>query len=200
MRLVVGCGTAALEPRADAVFGACSQGLALLDQTPEIPPYYTAQMLRAAKTLVSLLNDSLAQITIRYRGEAVVPTQRVAANVDILTRTYEQPGTVEGMLEQVIGHSEYKFYIYDTLTGARVSCSFTDALRDDVRQALFARAQVSGIVTFTHDGQAESVKVEHVRIMPGQADLPQFYEVRPLNITGGKDPVQFLEELYEDGT
>ncbi len=196
--LRIGSANAALEPRVDAVFAALTSGLASLDDGPRLPPRFTTYMLEAAKDLCALLNTGLSRITVGYAGTVAQPTQRVAAHVDMLTRTTEHEGTVEGQLELVNAHSGLKFYVYDVLTGRRVACAFTEALREEVKDSLFERVEVRGTLERDADGRVVSVKAHSLRRLPPMSSLPQFFDVKPLDLTGGQDPADYIEELYED--
>jgi hypothetical protein len=105
---------------------------------------------------------------------------------------------VEGLLQQVNAHSERKFYVYDTLTDRKVPCTFGEALSGAVKEALYDRVSVHGNVRYDADGRPISVKAEQVTRFAPMAELPQFFQIPPMDITGGVDPADYIEELYED--
>jgi hypothetical protein len=198
LTISLGPSTAGSVQRADAVLSACVLGLAGLDREACTPPGFTVSALEAARELVSVLGDGIGRIGLGYGDVWAVPTQRVAAHVDALMQTVEQPGVVEGLLEHVNAHRDRKFYVYDVLTDQRVPCTFGDGLREAVKTALYERVAVHGLVRFGPTGRALSMKAESIEVFPGAGDLPQFFGIPAMDITGGADPVDYLEELYED--
>jgi hypothetical protein len=184
--------------RADAVVADCVNGLATLDRIAEVPPRFRLKTLEAARELVSPLGDGVAEMSIEAAGRATPVTLRIAANVSDLTRPQKRPGTVEGMLDRVNAHSDLKFYVYDPLADRRVPCAFGDPLREAVRKALYGRVTVVGTVTYDRDGVPISIVAESVEPFPDPSELPQFFEVPPIDITGGMDPADYIEGLYED--
>jgi len=198
LTIEVGADAAAPVHRADAVLSACVSGLSDLDREARIPPWFTVGLLEDARKMVSVLDDGIARIALQYADVSAIPTQRVAAHVDALTQTVEQPGTVEGLLQYVNAHGKRKLYVYDILTDRRVACSFGDGLRAAVKEALYERVAVSGLVRYDLEGRALSVKAETLETFPPAGKLPQFFEIPAMQITGGVDPADYMEALYED--
>lgn len=117
-------------------------------------------------------------------------------NVDVLRRHTKHEGTLDGYLQQVNGHGELGFSIFDVMTGKGIPCSFGDALRGEVKRSLYERVRVSGMVHYTRAGQPTRIEATNIVQLPKcKAGL---FRIPPIDITGGEDAVDYIERLRGD--
>lgn len=186
------------EGRGPRVFRELVGGLGLVDGKAAVPPHFDARMLKAAKDLVWGLDHGLAAIALAAGDLVTHPTRRVAAHVDRLTRPYEAVGTFEGLLQGVNAHEGRRFFIYDTLSGHRIECTFGDEHRDAVKSALFERVSVTGTARFSPEGQVIGLRAESIDVLHGGRRGPEFFRVPPIDITHGVDPADYIEALRDE--
>jgi len=180
------------------VIEAYTDGLRQVDTSPaRIPEFFTFEALRRAKSLVSVLNDGIERVIFSTpRREAVMPTQRVAANVDELTQSYEELTSFEGRLESATIHSKNRFYVWDVFDG-RISCSFSKDLLDDVRELFGHRVSVYGRARYSRTGRPLSIDVLDLKRLRDQEELPQFEDFQGVNITGSLSSEDYVRSLRD---
>lgn len=183
--------------RVEAGIAGCVAGLRRLDAEAHMPQYFDDAMLEHAKKIVSTLADGVSLIRFSAGGLTAIPTQRVAANVDRLTRRSKQEGMLEGCLQRVDAHGDLRFRIFDVVTGEGVPCDFGDALREKVRSSLYERVKVTGTIHYSREGKPVRVEVKDVTPFP--KNPPGFFRIPPIDITGGVDAADYIERLREDG-
>ncbi len=182
------------------VLHAFTRGLKQIEDGAQgVPSYFTEAALDYAKRLVSVLNDGIAEVTFSTsRQERVAPTQRVAANVDVLLhRQVEGDGYFEGTLEMLSIHHTPTFNLYDVLTGEKITCYFSREKLEEAKQAFACRVAVSGKAKYTRSGRPISVQVEQIRRLRDRKDLPQAKDLEGINITGGVEPERFVRSLRD---
>lgn len=182
--------------RADTVIHGVLSDVASLDERSLQPRYLRETLMEKIKGMVSVLSAGLTRIELEAAQLLAVPTQRIAAHVDELTQPYEADATLEGTLEMVNLHETKIFRIYDTLTGSGVECVFTDEQRAEVKGAIETRVSVHGTMKYHRDGRPIKMKARSITRLTGSP--PQFFEVPPIDVTGGVDPGDYVEGLHED--
>jgi len=191
-------GPEATAGRIEAAIIYSIEGLQLLDKdASSVPPYYDEKLLGHAKDIVSPLNDGIAELVYTSGSLAVRPTLRVAANVAELTKEYQLPGVVDGLLQRVNAHSELTFSIFDVLTGNRTNCRFGPDLRDKIKDALYARVRVKGTVHYSRSGRPVLIDAEDIVAFPPEPT--RLFRIPPVDVTGGIDPANYVERLRRDG-
>lgn len=180
------------------VVEAYTEGLRQIDASPErIPEFFTLKALERAKSLVSVLNDGIARITYSTaRYTAIVPTQRIAANVDELTQVYEELTTFEGDLDSVTLHGKRIFYVWDVFDG-RIACRFSEDMLERVRELLGHRVSVSGKARFSRGGRPLSIEVVEARKLRDQSELPQIRDLVGIDITHGLSSEAYVRSLRD---
>lgn len=105
-------------------------------------------------------------------------TQRTASNVNaILGGEYDEHGAVEGYVRTVSDDGGFKIVIKDDLWG-NIRC-FIDASKLDFALKCFGkRVEAYGLVRYSQEGRAKSVKVEEIMPFPDVAALPTAASVR----------------------
>jgi hypothetical protein len=180
------------------VIEAYTEGLRQIDRSPEnIPPFFTIAALSQAKRLVAVLNDGIERIFFSLpEQEPVVPTQRVAANVDELTQVYEELTTFEGGLDSVTLHGKRIFYVWDVFDG-RIACRFPKDMLDQVRTLLGERVSVYGKARFSRAGKPLSIEIVEARRLPSQEELAQLKDFTGINITNGESSEAYVRSLRD---
>ena len=183
------------------------RGMRSVNAAAETPPYFTEQALRLSKRLVALLNNGLSRIEFLTPGEpGAEPTQHLAANVDkILGRApgfYYDDTELEGRLETLSVHDRPEFWIYDPITDCGTRCEFKTEDLDTVAELVKkrARVRVRGKVKFNREHRALSVEVAKFDQLRSQDQLPQIRDLHRarINITGGKNSVEYVRGLRDD--
>lgn len=181
-----------------AIVEASADGLEQLDQSPGVvPAFFSVRALEVSKKMVNVLNDGVERLVVQVpEYKAVVPTQRVAANVDELTQTYDELSTFEGKLEAVSIHGKRVFYVWDTFDG-RISCRFGESELDKVVGLFGHRVSVYGRTRFSQLGKPLSIQVEEIEDVEGTRQPFDPRQFSAVDITGGVDAVAFVRELRD---
>jgi hypothetical protein len=180
------------------IIEAYTEGLRQIDASPDrVPEFFTYQALKSAKSLVSVLNNGVERVVFSApTGEEVAPTQRVAANVDDLTRTYEELTSFEGKLESATIHGKNRFYVWDVFDG-RISCRFSRDKLDDVRNLFGHRVSVYGRARFSRTGRPLGIEVIDLKQLRNQDELPQARDLAGINITGELSSEDYVRRLRD---
>jgi hypothetical protein len=129
-----------------------ADGVAIIEQKPERPPYFSDVDLERARELANPVGDEVRAISLRRpsrpsrpRPRRIQVTKRLVANVDeLIGPRLESFGTVEGTLEAVTIHGRRAFYIWDQLSGRRVECFFGDRITlEDILAAFWEEGRGS---------------------------------------------------------
>jgi hypothetical protein len=180
------------------VIEAYIDGLRQIDTSPDrVPEFFTYDALRSAKNLVSVLNDGVERVLFSApTRDEVAPTQRVAANVDDLTRTYEELTSFEGKLESATIHGRNRFYIWDAFDG-RISCRFSRERLDEVRELFGHRVSVYGKARFSRTGRPLSIEVLDLKRLRNQDELPQPRDFIGVSITGDLSSEEYVRRIRD---
>lgn len=163
-----------------ALIHAVAEGMAVVEERAERPPYFNDRALVQARALGNLSTDDVP-IRVRNGAGAVRLTKATVAHVDQVTGD-AQPriGTVEGKLEAVDVHGRSQFVIWERRTGDRVEClaDVEVITLDDLRAALGRRVAVRGRIRATKGGTKRRVDATELRVFPAEEDLPSADDVR----------------------
>lgn len=181
-----------------AVVRATAAGVRELDRSSDaIPHFFTVSAMNRAKDLVGVLNNGIERVTLAVLDELpVVPTQRVAANVGELVRTYDELTSFQGRLEAVTIHGKRIFHIWDPFDG-RIACRFSEAQLFAVRDLLAHRVSVYGRATFTKGGKPLYIEVEEITRLPEQHEVRSVRTYAPINITGGMSSHEYIRSIRD---
>jgi len=179
------------------VITAYSEGLRRLEEgTERVPQHFTIKTLEAAKKLVSVLSDGIQGVEFfTPYGDLVKLTLQTAVTADkLMGKFYEEYATFEGTLEVLSVHGGYSFNLYDDVHG-RIPCTFKPELLDTVREMFSGRVLVAGQARYSPSRRVVSLRVEHIRRLRSQNELPQFSDLESINLTGGVDSTEFVRSL-----
>lgn len=188
-----------------AIVPAFLAGLRAIESGVVQPAHFTDEALRRAKGLVRPLTDGVAGITFSSpakRSRPVRVTQQLAVNVDTLWNRAPKPREawtqIEGRLEKISVHGESEFFIYDRLTDDAIRCFFGARDAAELGGLLRRRIRVTGTARFNAEHRPVSMKVEEYEVVPQRDELPSVADLHraKLNITGGRDPVDYLEDEW----
>lgn len=186
--------------RGEEVVRAYLAGLEKMEHESKAPPeYFNRNTLERAKQLVSVLNDGVSSLSFSTpHSKAVRPTQRVAAVVDqLLKSAYADWSTFEGKLETISVHGRTKFNIYEVLTERKIECFFPPEKLQDALASFNQRVAVSGKAKYTQTGEPLSIRVEEIKVLRGQKELPQAADLKGTNLTGGEDPTKYIRGMRD---
>lgn len=149
--------------------------------TEEItPPYFSDNCLRllqkAAKALKRNGADALevADPVSGNSAEFGIGIEKTASQ--LRGASYKSQGSVEGTLEMISIHKPPRFNIYHAISLRAVRCSLPDELRETVVEALGRRVVASGLVSYNYKDELTSVKLEELKVIPMEDELPSIDE------------------------
>ena len=175
-------------------------GLKLLQEGKSLPQIFSEAALNAVKRLARI-SDGVKAIKLQYKREVVRITEQLAVNIDeLVSRTFESVGSVEGRLEMVTIHSQRYFRVYEPVHGRGIVCYFPAELLETVKRSLGARVVASGSLRSDRFGRPESITVTGFRIVPEEEALPKASELRGLvkGMTAGEKAEEYLRKLRGD--
>ncbi len=98
---------------------------------------------------------------------------------EIVGPRLESFGTIEGYLQGLITHERKEFYVYDTLGGRRVVCSFGARIPlEQILAAFEKRVMTRGLIRSRRTGEHLSIEVMELKELPREEDLPSADSVR----------------------
>jgi hypothetical protein len=105
-------------------------------------------------------------------------TQRTESNVTaILGGDYDEHGAVEGYVRTVSDDGGFKIVIKDEIWG-NVRCHIDASQIDSALRHFGKRVEAYGLVRYSQEGRAKSVKVEEIMPFPDDSTLPTAANVR----------------------
>ncbi|HUX02663.1 MAG TPA: hypothetical protein VMY35_17010 [Phycisphaerae bacterium] len=164
----------------------------------ERPLLFSPDMQERAKQIVSVLGRGIRAIHFNSSGFEVTPTQRVAARVDELTERYFEVGSVEGRLEVLSVHGKDSVKVWDARWHCGVKCLVSDAQLQEATNLLGKRVSVRGRIRCEYRRPKEIVDVFEIRSLGETATLPQAEDFAPIDLTGGKEPADYLRGSDDD--
>lgn len=182
------------------VVKAFVDGLEHIEKEASLPAYFSDDTLESAKRLVRILDSDVARISVSSETKLTVITQHVAANVNqIIGAQFDALGSVEGPLEMVTLRGQPYFNVYDAITGRAVRCHFSREMLQEVKDALGRRVVVSGRVRSNPSGEPVSVRVEELRLLRAEEELPKTADIAGLvpDLTEGVSSEEHLRRLRD---
>ncbi len=166
-----------------------------------MPKDFTPRMLEHLGKLVSVYDAGIQAIYFATPdSEQIKITHKLAATVDeLLPSNYDEYGSLVGTMEIINIHQKWIFNIFEELTGNRVTCHFNEGQFDQVRGALARnrRVEVTGRIHYSSDNRPKTIKVDGIRVLPIQGELPQASDLEGINITDGEDPVAYIRRIRD---
>lgn len=175
-------------------------GLKVLQEGKSVPEIFSESALNAVKRL-GRIGDGVKAIKIQHKREVIRITERLAVNVDeLMSRTFESIGSVEGTLEMVTIHSQRYFRVYEPVHGRGVVCYFAPELLETVKESLGKRVMISGTLRSDRYGRPESITVTDFRTIVEEDALPKPSQLRGLvkGMTAGEKAEDYLRKLRGD--
>jgi hypothetical protein len=200
-------------PHAD-VTGALFSGMKSLDATKpaqKLPRFFDQSDLVAAKNLVGVYRDSIADIQlVAPKHDPFSPTTRIASSVDhLIQRPKLQPldayGSIDGFLRRVTidqrpGHERSELQIIDRHTDQVVDCEVTPAKAAELSPYVGKRVILYGTIRYTANHVPTRIAVDSYEAID-ESNLPKLADLHKLgiSITGGEDAADFVEGLRGHG-
>ena len=164
---------------------ACAKGLQQIQAgSEELPPYFQRKTLRYAKSITGALNNGITGIRVSTPfTDPFSITNRFAVNSIFITKdSYEDYGTFEGVLLTLTLERSDHIIIRDDIFG-RIPCYFNEDMKERARSLWAERVSVSGVTTYTRSGLPKSIQAEDVIRLSSQSELPQWEDLKHLNLT-----------------
>jgi hypothetical protein len=196
----------ALEPSADIpaeVPFRLVSGLTVLEERPELPPWYSESAIENVQKMGKLLRDpgvsgfGLTAITSDgEQTEARVTPAVVQHAAEAFQGTDEATGSVAGILDVVnLRRGQRTVSLYDADQRHAVRCTFPVDLLETVREYLGAKVRATGTVARNRVGQIASVKVELLEQITEHGDVPTVAELTGVApwYTGKRSAVEYQQ-------
>lgn len=164
----------------------------------ERPEYFSPDMQSLAKSIVTVLSQGIRAIRFNSDGQEAKPTLRVAARVDELTERYFEIGSIEGRLDVLSVHGEDCVKVWDARWGCAVKCRVSESQLEDSKALLRKRVSVRGRIRCEHKRPKEVVDVFDIRPLGDASTLPQAGDIAPVDLTGGREPADYLRGAEDD--
>ena len=146
------------------------------------PPYFSIDSMRHVRDMIRLIGrDGVQSVTIRGASseDAVELTREAEEIVQSLVGVHHKSlGAVEGRLELISLHKrDRRFNIYHDVTNLAVRCNLPKDIERTVVKNLSRRVIVRGVVFYNVQGRPLSIKVESLRTLHGEKDLPSIVDI-----------------------
>ena len=157
------------------------EGIETLEKSAERPEHFSNRALDLVHEISSIpdpQNIDFGRIQIFTNGKRHDITSYSKANIDsILGYKVKDFGSVEGKLETISGRKGLKFFVFDSLTDERIRCDIEKELLDEAIEAFEQRVYVYGLIAYDSAGRPKRIKVEEIKVLPKEEDLPSIDEV-----------------------
>lgn len=178
----------ALEPSADVpteVPTRLVDGLAVLEERPELPPWFSELAIENVQKMGKVLRDpgvsALGITAVAPTGEqteARLTSVVIEHAAEAFQGTDEAAGSVAGMLDLVnLRRGQRTVSLYDADERHAVRCTFPDELFEAVRIYLGSKVRATGTVTRNRVGQIALVKVEALERIEDEMLVPSVAEL-----------------------
>lgn len=171
-------------------------GVRAIATNPSRPVYFDDAALEAASKLGGTA-DGRGRITIQIPGELpVTPPESVRTNAKLVmassgTGTYQEAGSIEGQLDNILTHDGLGLQIWETFTNIKIDCIVSAPQIEEAKKYLQRRVSVSGLVKYRHD-KPVSIKVHDFKPLRERHELPQREDFAGFNITGDLLPEEYI--------
>lgn len=178
-------------------------GIAMIEETPSLPPHFTDASLRTAQRLSESLENGIRAVTFSSPGKtSVSPTQKVAEHVSDLLSTrpseFFETASIEGTAQMVELFPTLKIKIYGPQSPQGLVCAFSQKDRKAVERAIGKRVEVSGRLRSDKDGRPVGMSARSIRMLRSDSSLPTFRDLEGIDITGGVDPTDYVRRLRDE--
>jgi len=192
--------------QSDSILNAFLTGLEQIDRDATAPKEFSLPVVAAIKKFAEHFGNGVGKVTFVSRERRYSPSAKLLSNAisiagkptklsdPVAKPSYYEVGVIDGTVENLIGHNQLYFSLFDSLAGNRVKCNFDKELSETVRQAWKLRVAVEGKIRFSLDGVPLSMRVGSIQF---RDDLPQFKGTY-VNITGGMLPADYVRGLRDN--
>lgn len=128
------------------------------------------------------------------KSETVHNLPKPAADSHSMSGSYVEVGSIEGTLEIASVHGGDHIKVYDARFGCGVGCAVSPRQFDEALTYLKRRSRVivRGVIRFAGNRPKEIAEVFDIRELPGPSNRIAIGSIRPINLTGGKEPAVYL--------
>lgn len=178
------------------------EGLKALEEGKVPTDSFPEDSIKGARILVELMAKKRLRMTVSNEHHHLELTNRTAMTareiLDIVV--WEDLGSVEGSLDAVNLHDNFRCNIYDLFSGNRIECHFRAELIEKIRVGLKRRVQAFGLVRYNRHGRVLSILAEDIKVFPEENQLPSIDEIAGLTpgITGGLSAEEYIRRLRDD--
>jgi len=163
----------------------------------ERPKYCSPKALGRLKELAEIGNNGqLSMLSFTVGSETIVPSIELAGKIDRLLRPSEETHfefmTFVGTLESLDVHNVKEFKIFSPAYPRGIECFFNESLYPNVHAAVRSRVSVYGKARF-EGREPKAVDVEKIELLP--PNIPQFNDLKAINITDGENTADHLFKL-----
>ena len=178
-------------------------GLEGLKSGADRPRWFSDKALGNAHSLVSRLSNGVDSMELFTYGVSVKCTVDISANINtILKPGREIYGSIEGRLETLNSHGEFKFAIFEPILARRIRCDLMDEkdirLKGKVVGLYEHNVLVSGLLRTNIKGEVHSAKVDgivgrdRVQVFKDAVEVTGIYD-----LTGGLDPAEHIRRMRD---
>lgn len=173
------------EGEIDQIRGALLEGLAELAIGVR-PIAFTDKAIEHSKNLAGLFKAKGASLQPKIniwkrREKAIAVTREIGKHAaELLAASYEEDGTVDGVLEKLDAHGKLNFVIYDVIDDRAVKCEVSEALLPQAWDAFRRRVEVIGSVKYRKDGMPVSIRASRILAYPDKSQIPSLDQMRAL--------------------
>jgi hypothetical protein len=167
----------------DNLLSTSSSGLVSLQNSANIPPFFTDHALTAARRLGSLTGENgVTRLEVTLGDHMLDVTNTIEAYVVEATKgKIRSVGSIEGTIEGVSVHGKKRFKLYERQSGRALDCQFDfdeHSIFDDYWRK---RVLVRGEIWSRADGHPINIHVskpEDIYSFPDDDQLPSAADVR----------------------
>ena len=164
-----------------AIISSVQNGIRQIAQKDERPAYYSNEILTHLKTLTRLTKwkiSGIKRIAIISNGTEQEMTKTMATNIEsILKVQREEYGSFEGTLKIISAVAGLHFQLYEFVHGRAIRCWMDEQLTQKALKAFNKRVYVFGLIQYSKGGIPGSIKVEDLRELKEEKDLPSANDV-----------------------
>lgn len=190
----------AMDPR--KAINTFISNLSLIKGRKIIPENFDYHGLQKYRQIGELRKTHIAGITIKNGRKKVEIDDKFRKSIDMAIGEDEyEEGSLNGVLETINIHGKNKFYIYPIIGAKKVQCVFPTNLKEDVKQALYERIEVEGLLRYkSWDKFPYAINVKSIEVYPTDDELPTFSELVGIvpDATGEVAPSQFIRKLRDE--
>jgi hypothetical protein len=183
----------------DGFVGAMRQ----IAESGTAPQWVDRDLLERLRDLNKPVGRSVRSAKVVRNGVTVDLTKELAAKIEVILAPEETfEGSIKGKLEAINLHANTNaFRIYPAAGPSRVTCHFSDELRQDAIKAVDRYVIVSGILKYKANARfPEDIEVKEIETLPEPDELPTLRELRGVSpeATGDLTAAEFVRRIRDE--